>query len=195
MHQLPELHSALEAADGGQNQLQCLADHLARLLPSTVSLGRDGMLQLDIEALQDMVASAHDSPEPHSASHDIQQHSGFEQSKNTEQSRLGLAILLLGMWAQRLCAASPRLQADLPSEAAEEARGTCSAPAAAAADSASLSPAQAAEQNATAGPRSQSANPSLPCWADHVSSMASDGEEGEEEQEPDFMNFASQSSK
>lgn len=197
MDQLPALHSALEAADGGQHQLQCLAEHLAGLVPSAVFPGGNGRMKLDIEALKAMVTNAHDSNGSDNASHDIQQQSGFAQSQNTEQSRLGLVVLLLGVWAQRLVAASPRLQADQPSKPAEEAEGASSSSTAAVAESASPSAAEAAEQDATAGRPPQSSSRSVPCWADHMSLMASDGEEGEEEQapSPDFMNFASHSSK
>lgn len=102
LSQLPRLQSA----QSDQHQ-QMFANCMAGVLPNTVVHGKSNTLQLDTDALQAMISDAHSS--------DLS--SGLQHHVSDEQSRVALAVLLLGVWADKL---SARLEHTKVSEADED---------------------------------------------------------------------------
>ena len=190
--QLPALQSALQAGDSSHYQLERLNPYMACVLPSTVKIDADCNTQLDARALQTKVAAAHASGA--ALGTQGREHPGSaQQEQYAEQGRVGLATLLLGVWAQRL-QDWLQLQARQTSGAAKGIVRTPSLPD----DDAiarSAAAAQATQQQATAeqqpcncssDPTISSAEvshpvPDLACWADHMSMMTSDADEEEAE--------------
>ena len=176
---LSGLQSTLEATEIGRHQLQALATYIARVLSSIIVCHNGTKVRLDRDALHAMVANAHDN-----------QHTSHHES--AEQSRVGLAVLLLGVWADRLPARLALAHAKVP-EAAEDAdcsSGTfttalSSGAPASASESASESALESASHDEVS-PQSpcsavvEAASQPLPYKADHMSMMASDLEEEEE---------------
>lgn len=100
---LETLQSELAATQGSQHQLQSLTACMIVTLPNIVGPDKNGRPKLNTKILQELTSTA--LAEQHEA--------------HAEQSRVGLAVLLLGVWAQRL-QSSLQLQPGNTSEAAEE---------------------------------------------------------------------------
>ena len=104
---LSGLQSTLESTEAGRHQLQTLAAYIAGVMPSAVVCHNDTKVRLNRDTLNAMVANAHDN-----------QHSSHHES--AEKSRVELAVLLLGVWADKLPARLASAHAKVP-EAAEGA--------------------------------------------------------------------------
>ena len=89
MSLLSQLQSALESTESGRYQLQTLITRIARVSSSNIVCHNGTSVRLDEDALHAMVANGHDN---HQSSH----------NENAAQSRVGLAVLLLGVWANKL---------------------------------------------------------------------------------------------
>ena len=210
---LPQLQSILESTEVGRHQLQTIAACVAGVLSCTVVSCKGTKIRLDGCALRAMVANAPDNC-----------HSSHRES--AEQSRVGLAMLLLGVWAEKLPArlafahakvpeadedvdfssdqlatnelsALPVLINVSPADAAADAAGAVNIPSsfgAPASASASAAKSTYYDEVPPQSPCSASivaASQSLPCSLDHMSMMASDLDEEEEERQhewvPDFL--------
>ena len=203
---LSQLQSVLESTETGQYQLQALATYIARILSSTVVCHNGTKARLDRDALHAVATHAHD--DRHSSHHE-----------SAAQSRVGLAVLLLGVWADRLPTRLAFAHANLP-EAAEDA-SCCShqtmvhevsampalinaIPAATAAGAfttafSSGAPALASESALESGSHDEvspespcsahavASIQSLPSSAGHMSMMASDSEEEEQDEKQKWV--------
>ena len=199
MSLLSQLQSALESTESGRYQLQTLITRIARVSSSSIVCHNGTSVRLDEDALHAMVANGHDN---HQSSH----------NENAAQSRVGLAVLLLGVWANKL---PVRLAyAKLPEAAKDAARSSdqvnadevsvvpplMKAPPAAAAaagasttafssgvpasasHSASASVSESASHDTPCSAAAVAASQPLPGSADHMSMMASDLEEEDKQQ-------------
>ena len=204
---LSGLQSLLESTEAGEQQLQMVATYAGSVLSSTVTCCKGTKLRLDGDALHAMVANAHDKC--HSSHHEI-----------AEQNRVGLAVLLLGVWADKLPARIELAYAKVP-EAGEDVdcssdqlatndssavRAVINAvPAAAAAAEAVNAPSSSGTPASASASASKSANHAvvppqspcsasvvaasqpLPCSADHMTMMASDLDEEDEEKRHEWV--------
>lgn len=149
LSQLPRLQSAQS-----DRQQQMFASCMASVLPSTIVPGRSNTLQLDTDALHTMLADAHGSNSSSGLQHDV----------SDEQSRVALAVLLVGVWADKLPA---RLEHAKVSEGSEDDH--CPSGQSAAEDNSSSVPALA---HAPAANAATSASPSATTSASASSSCA-----------------------
>ena len=169
---LVETH--LRALPLGEAQLTSLAKHLSRVLPSTVAWDRQGYSQIQQAKLQAMIAQA--STQTHSQTDTTPKH-----------SRVGLAVLLLGLWCHTLkqqiashhASMSGRADDRGPDQPAADWNPSSSASAGPQADSASA-PITDRDLPATSSASLRAAAAaSAAAWVDHMSMMASDA--GDEE--------------
>lgn len=86
--ELAVVQSALQSSSHALQHLPALAKHLACVLPSTVTADSQGTLHIKQAQLQDMITKC--------------SHHGQTGALSTEESRAGLAVLLVGLWCHQL---------------------------------------------------------------------------------------------
>ncbi len=180
LHQLPLIQSALQASHHHRQQLQSLAQQMAHVLPRSVATDGQGIMHLKQAELQRLF--------------DSNDQDSQRAALSGEESRVGLGVLMIGLWSQRL-------KQNLAAQGAAEVVDSASPSSATAVSQSSSSPICMASQS-TAKSSHASANSGSPAasheqaaaqaasqeapplaagsWADHMSVTASDAEEEEE---------------
>ncbi len=187
LDQLPLIQSALQASSHHRQHLKSLAHQMAHVLPRTVSTDGQGIMHLKQAELQRLFDSSNQESQ--------------KAALSGEESRVGLGVLLIGLWSQKLKQNLAAQVASNSSKAASAADPT-SSPSSAAVSPSSSSPHCTASQstarlsNASADSgrpvaasieqaAAQAASQEAPLqaagsWADHMSVTASDAEEEEQ---------------
>ncbi len=184
LDQLPLIQSALQASGHHRQQLKSLAQQMAHVLPRTVSTDGQGIMHVNQAELQRLF--------------DSNDQESQRVALSGEESRVGLGVLMIGLWCHKL---KQHLAAQVIGDSSFEAIDSASSSSAAAVSQPSSSPIctdfqstvklshaaadsgspAASLEQAAARTASQEAPPqAVGSWADHMSVTASDAEEEEE---------------
>lgn len=186
LDQLPLIQPALQASHHHQQQLQSLAQQMAHVLPRTVSTDGQGIMHLKQAELQRLFDSNGQGSQ--------------RAALSGEESRVGLGVLMLGLWCRKLKQNLAAQGAGDSSKAASAVDSASFSSAAAVSQPSSSpiytayqltaklshecadsgSPAASLEQAAVQAASQEAPPLALGSWADHMSVTASDAEEEEE---------------
>ncbi|DBA88746.1 TPA: hypothetical protein ACH3X1_004165 [Trebouxia sp. C0004] len=186
LHQLPLIQSALQASHHHRQQLKSLAQQMAHVLPHIVSTDGQGIMhvkQAELQLLCDSIDQANK-----------------RVALSGEESRVGLGVLMIGLWCHKLMQNLAAQGAGDSSTAAEAVNSAASSSAAAVSQPSSSpvctasqstvklshvsadssTPVASLEQAAAQTASQEAPSQAIGSWADLMSVTASDAEEEEE---------------